>query len=80
MILGDVCTRSCRFCDVPTGRPQPPDPAEPDRVGSVLAGLGLRHAVITCVNRDDLTDGERPTGRPPSARSSSAAPISCWKP
>jgi lipoic acid synthetase len=57
MILGDVCTRSCRFCDVPTGRPQPPDPAEPDRVGSVLAGLGLRHAVITCVNRDDLTDG-----------------------
>ena len=57
MILGGVCTRSCRFCDVPTGRPEPPDPAEPDRVGSVLAGLGLRHAVITCVNRDDLVDG-----------------------
>ena len=57
MILGGVCTRSCRFCDVPSGRPQPPDPAEPDRVALVLAGLGLRHAVITCVNRDDLADG-----------------------
>jgi len=57
MILGGVCTRSCRFCDVPSGRPQPPDPAEPDRVASVLADLGLRHAVITCVSRDDLADG-----------------------
>ncbi|MGB8296530.1 MAG: lipoyl synthase, partial [Polyangia bacterium] len=57
MILGGVCTRSCRFCDVPTGRPLPPDPAEPDRVAVVLARLGLRHAVITCVNRDDLADG-----------------------
>ena len=57
MILGGVCTRSCRFCDVPSGRPGPPDPAEPDRVATMLAGLGLRHAVITCVNRDDLVDG-----------------------
>jgi lipoic acid synthetase len=57
MILGDVCTRSCRFCDVPSGHPKPPDPAEPDRVANLLAGLGLRHAVITCVNRDDLDDG-----------------------
>jgi lipoyl synthase len=57
MILGEVCTRCCRFCDVPSGRPQPPDPGEPDRVASVLAGLGLRHAVITCVSRDDLADG-----------------------
>ena len=57
MILGGVCTRSCRFCDVPTGQPQPPDPAEPDRVALLLAGLGLRHAVITCVSRDDLDDG-----------------------
>jgi lipoyl synthase len=57
MILGGVCTRSCRFCDVPSGRPQPPDPAEPDRVATVLASLGLRHAVITCVSRDDLADG-----------------------
>ena len=57
MILGGVCTRSCRFCDVPSGRPQPPDPGEPERVATVLASLGLRHAVITCVNRDDLDDG-----------------------
>ncbi|MGA9656318.1 MAG: lipoyl synthase [Polyangia bacterium] len=57
MILGDVCTRSCRFCDVPSGRPQPPDSAEPDRVANLLADLDLRHAVITCVNRDDLPDG-----------------------
>jgi len=57
MILGGVCTRSCRFCDVPSGRPQPPDPAEPGRVAGVLASLGLRHAVITCVSRDDLPDG-----------------------
>ena len=57
MILGGVCTRSCRFCDVPSGQPQPPDPAEPERVATVLASLGLRHAVITCVSRDDLPDG-----------------------
>ncbi len=57
MILGSVCTRSCRFCDVPTGRPEPPDPGEPERVATILAELGLRHAVITCVNRDDLPDG-----------------------
>ena len=57
MILGEICTRSCRFCDVPTGRPLPPDPGEPERVASMLASLDLRHAVITCVNRDDLADG-----------------------
>lgn len=57
MILGGVCTRSCRFCDVPTGRPEPPDSSEPERVATILAELGLRHAVITCVNRDDLADG-----------------------
>ena len=57
MILGGVCTRSCRFCDVPSGQPQPPDPVEPERVAAVLASLGLRHAVITCVSRDDLHDG-----------------------
>jgi lipoic acid synthetase len=57
MILGGVCTRSCRFCDVPSGQPLPPDPAEPERVATVLASLGLRHAVITCVSRDDLHDG-----------------------
>ncbi|HVV82590.1 MAG TPA: lipoyl synthase [Kofleriaceae bacterium] len=56
MILGDVCTRSCRFCDVTTGRPLPPDPDEPRRVAAMLARLGLEHTVITCVDRDDLPD------------------------
>jgi lipoic acid synthetase len=57
MILGGVCTRSCQFCDVPTGRPLPPDPNEPEHVAMMLAELGLRHTVITCVDRDDLPDG-----------------------
>jgi lipoic acid synthetase len=57
MILGGVCTRSCQFCDVPTGRPAPPDADEPDRVATMLGELGLRHTVITCVDRDDLRDG-----------------------
>ncbi len=57
MILGGLCTRSCKFCDVPTGRPLPPDPAEPGRVATMLAELGLDHTVITCVTRDDLPDG-----------------------
>jgi lipoic acid synthetase len=57
MILGDICTRSCQFCDVATGRPLPPDPDEPARVAQALSRLGLRHTVITCVDRDDLPDG-----------------------
>jgi lipoic acid synthetase len=57
MILGDICTRSCRFCDVTTGRPLPADPDEPRRVAETLAQLGLDHTVITCVDRDDLADG-----------------------
>ena len=57
MILGGTCTRSCQFCDVPTGRPLPPDPDEPRRVATILGELGLRHTVITCVDRDDLSDG-----------------------
>lgn len=57
MILGGVCTRSCQFCDVPTGRPEPPDPGEPARVASIIGELGLKHTVITCVDRDDLDDG-----------------------
>jgi lipoic acid synthetase len=57
MILGGTCTRSCQFCDVPTGRPEPPDADEPERVATMLAELGLRHTVITCVDRDDLADG-----------------------
>jgi lipoic acid synthetase len=57
MILGGLCTRSCKFCDVPTGKPLPPDPDEPARVAAILAELGLAHTVITCVTRDDLADG-----------------------
>jgi lipoic acid synthetase len=58
MILGDVCTRACGFCAVRTGLPgQPPDPDEPRRVADAVARMGLRHAVITSVNRDDRPDG-----------------------
>ncbi|HYW80999.1 MAG TPA: lipoyl synthase [Thermoguttaceae bacterium] len=57
MILGDVCTRACRFCSVTKGRPRPVDPDEPERVAQACRRLELRHAVITCVTRDDLTDG-----------------------
>jgi len=58
MILGDVCTRACGFCAVKTGLPgQAPDALEPDRVAEAVAQMGLRHAVITSVNRDDQRDG-----------------------
>jgi lipoyl synthase len=58
MILGDVCTRACGFCAVKTGLPaRPPDPEEPRRVADAVARMGLRHAVITSVNRDDQRDG-----------------------
>lgn len=57
MILGDICTRSCRFCDVATGRPLPVDHGEPARVATMLAALELSHTVITSVDRDDLADG-----------------------
>ena len=58
MILGDVCTRACGFCAVKTGLPaRPPDPEEAGRVADAVARLGLRHAVITSVDRDDQADG-----------------------
>ena len=57
MILGDSCTRACRFCDVPTGNIIPPRKDEPREVAEVLAELNLHYAVITSVNRDDLSDG-----------------------
>ena len=57
MILGDVCTRRCPFCDVAHGRPQPPDPAEPDRLAEAIAEMGLSYVVVTSVDRDDLKDG-----------------------
>ena len=57
MLLGDTCTRNCGFCAVTHGRPLAVDPAEPLRVASAVARLGLRHVVVTSVNRDDLADG-----------------------
>lgn len=57
MILGEVCTRACGFCAVKTGRPPGLDEDEPGRVGDAVAAMGLRHVVITSVNRDDLADG-----------------------
>jgi lipoic acid synthetase len=57
MILGDVCTRSCGFCAVKTGRPEGLDAEEPRRVAEAVKIMGLRHAVITSVNRDELFDG-----------------------
>lgn len=57
MILGDVCTRSCGFCAVTTGRPQKLDWDEPRRVGEAVSALALNHVVITSVNRDELEDG-----------------------
>lgn len=57
MILGATCTRACRYCAVGKGRPEAPDPGEPERVGRAVAALGLRHAVVTSVTRDDLPDG-----------------------
>ena len=57
MILGDICTRRCGFCAVKTGRPTGLDTDEPYRVARAVAALGLRHAVITSVNRDELEDG-----------------------
>lgn len=56
MILGEICTRSCGFCDVTTGRPGPIDGSEPERLARSLASLGLSYAVITSVDRDDLPD------------------------
>ena len=57
LILGDICTRRCHYCSVETGRPFPIDEAEPSRVAEAVHALGLRHAVITSVNRDELPDG-----------------------
>jgi lipoic acid synthetase len=57
MILGDVCTRRCPFCDVAHGKPLPPDANEPQHLAQSIALLGLKYAVITSVDRDDLRDG-----------------------
>jgi lipoic acid synthetase len=57
MIMGDTCTRACAFCNVATGKPEPLDPTEPVRVAEAVAKMGLKHVVITSVDRDDLADG-----------------------
>ena len=57
MILGDVCTRGCRFCATKTGKPLPPDPVEPQKVAESVHLMQLKHVVVTSVTRDDLADG-----------------------
>jgi lipoic acid synthetase len=57
LLLGDVCTRACGFCDIRNGRPAPVDPAEPRNVVEAVREMGLRHVVLTSVDRDDLADG-----------------------
>ena len=57
MILGDICTRACAFCNVATGKPGAVDPHEPDNLATTVVKLGLKHVVITSVDRDDLPDG-----------------------
>ncbi len=57
MIMGDICTRRCPFCDVAHGRPNPLDTEEPQKLAATIASLGLRYVVITSVDRDDLRDG-----------------------
>jgi lipoic acid synthetase len=60
LMMGEICTRSCRFCDVNTGRPLPLDWLEPERVARAVQSMDLRHAVITSVNRDERPDGGAP--------------------
>lgn len=57
MILGDICTRSCKFCATKTGKPLPADEEEPEKIAQSVRHLGLKHVVITSVDRDDLPDG-----------------------
>lgn len=60
LIMGHICTRSCGFCDVATGRPEPIDWAEPQRVAEAVRAMNLKHVVITSVNRDERADGGAP--------------------
>lgn len=60
LMMGDICTRTCGFCDVKHGRPQPLDWEEPERVAQAVKAMGLQHAVITSVNRDERLDGGAP--------------------
>jgi lipoic acid synthetase len=86
MILGDVCTRACAFCNVKTGMPRSVDPLEPEHVAIAAAKLGLEHIVVTSVDRDDLADGGagqfvkviEALRRATPARSSSSATSPRW--
>lgn len=60
LMMGDTCTRSCRFCDIKTGRPSPLDWQEPNRIAQSVKAMNLRHVVITSVNRDERPDGGAP--------------------
>jgi len=60
LMMGDTCTRSCGFCDIKTGRPNPLDWAEPNRIAQSVRAMGLQHVVITSVNRDERADGGAP--------------------
>nr|WP_238626280.1 lipoyl synthase [Aggregatilinea lenta] len=60
LMMGDTCTRSCRFCDIKTGRPSPLDWQEPNRIAQSVKAMNLRHVVITSVNRDERKDGGAP--------------------
>jgi lipoic acid synthetase len=57
LILGNICTRNCKFCSVPKGKPLPPDSTEPARIAQMAKEMNLKYLVITCVDRDDLPDG-----------------------
>jgi lipoic acid synthetase len=56
MILGEICTRACKFCNTATGKPMPPDPDEPERLAKAALEMGLQYIVLTSVDRDDLED------------------------
>ena len=57
LILGNICTRNCKYCSVASGKPKPPDPDEPNKVAQMAKELGIKYLVITSVDRDDLEDG-----------------------
>jgi lipoic acid synthetase len=73
MIMGEICTRGCTFCNVATGPPEALDVFEPGRVADAVQKLGLNHVVITSVDRDDLEDGGAEHFARPSARSAPRA-------
>ena len=75
MILGDICTRGCRYCAVAKGKPTSLDLDEPVRVREAVQQMGLRHAVITSVDRDDLPMAAQAFSRKPSCKSANAFPI-----